>query len=153
MSERTQYTRTCSEHVHTCIWLQLCNLSRSFPVCTSYNHALFSSDQKRYIFVMACIYNSWSWVGFNSAQSMYSADGIRVSFETQFNADTQTKYLAVCGSLDVLGNWKVERAVIAGNRNYVVLITAYKTYPRSPRLSLTCLYKVVKDYDVFMCIV
>lgn len=92
-------------------------------------------------------------MGFNSTQSMNSADGIRVSFETQFNADTQNKYLAVCGSLDVLGNWKVERAVIAGNRNYVVLITAYKTYPRSPRLSLTCLYKVVKDYDVFMYIV
>lgn len=44
---------------------------------------------------------------------MNSADGIRVSFETQFNADTQTKYLAVCGSLDVLGNWEVERAVVA----------------------------------------
>lgn len=44
---------------------------------------------------------------------MNSADGIRISFETQFNADTQTKYLAVCGSLDVLGNWEVERAVVA----------------------------------------
>lgn len=58
---------------------------------------------------------------------MNSADGIRVSFETQFNADTQTKYLAVCGSLDVLGNWEVERAVVAGNRNYVVIY--YKLQP------------------------
>lgn len=115
-------------HVHTCICLQLCSLSRSFLVCAPCNHAFVSSDQgTMYLLWHAFIIHGHEWVLIRSWQSMNSADGIRVSFETQFNADTQTKYLAVCGSLDVLGNWEVERAVVAGNRNYVVIY--YKLQP------------------------
>lgn len=44
---------------------------------------------------------------------MNSTDGVNVCFDTQFNADIRTKYLAVCGSLDVLGNWEVDRAAVA----------------------------------------
>lgn len=44
-----------------------------------------------------------------------SDDGtVCISFETHYDTNTRGKCLAVCGSLDVLGNWDVKQAVMAG---------------------------------------
>ncbi|XP_048767369.2 uncharacterized protein LOC125674281 [Ostrea edulis] len=43
-----------------------------------------------------------------------SDDGtVCISFETHYDTNTRGKCLAVCGSLDVLGNWDVKQAVMA----------------------------------------